>query len=172
MTSVAEDIEVKSPFPLDQIPRLAFWFEEFRHRVADDFGPRTQEAMLEQTEQQIAAGMQTWAVTRYGEMGGYISATRQTPILADVHCIFKPSFFGRAITDRSIKTVYEQLFHDGIEKITSSVFADNKGIRALAKRIGMREEGRLVAHTRRDGKPVDVIVLGITKQEFVPWQDF
>lgn len=159
-------LRVYSPFPVEAIPRIGFWFERIMKRVADDYGPQNVTDMVQAISQQIENGVETWAVERDGELGGFISIQRRTPILAEVNCIFKPEFFCRPTADDAIRRVFRQVFDSGILKITGNIFKDNLGVKDLGVRVGLKREGLLKKHTMRDGKLVDVMVLGITKEEF------
>lgn len=160
------DLRIESPFPFEKIPLLGEWFEGCRKRMADDFGPQTNQEMVRFVARQILDGTETWSVEIAGDVVGFIYSKRITPILADIYFLFKPEVFGQKTTDVAIRDVFGKLFADGVEKLTTAIFRDNHGVRQLMTRLGMRREGTLIGHTRRDGQLVDLFVLGISKEEF------
>jgi RimJ/RimL family protein N-acetyltransferase len=137
--------------------------QSFRARVMDDFGPQTQHAFVDQMLRANPA--ETWGVYRDDELGGLVWVARLTPVVAMAHTVFQRSFWGREITRPAVAEAFRQTFAAGVEKIAASVFADNHQIRALARDVGMREEGQRRAHTRRGGKPIDLVDYGILRGE-------
>jgi hypothetical protein len=105
-------------------------------------------------------------VYRDGELGGLISFEAWSPVIGSIHCLFKRAFWGQATTDAALGLVYRQLFDSGVLNTVEIVFSDNHAIRALAKRMGAREAGFIRPFTVRDGKPVDGVILQLSKEEF------
>lgn len=163
--STAAPVRVESPFPACAVPRLWNWTKEFRHRVADDFAPKTLEEFFEHWTRSMKTA-KAWGVLRGDELGGMIMIQPLSPVTGATHCIFKPEFWGRATTDFALKLAYMEVFDGGCNKLISTVFADNAAIIALAKRLGGRIEGKLRQNTRRDGKLVDQLVIGLLKVDF------
>jgi RimJ/RimL family protein N-acetyltransferase len=161
-------ISVVKPFPPNAVPRIWRWMSDVPCRVCDDFAPCTLEEFLAQWEQR--RGVDTWGVLRNGELGGYVSFEKLTPVVGTVHVLFKRSFWGRGTTIPALELVYAQAFEQsGVSKILSLVFRDNHAIRALARHVGAREEGIFRNHTMRNGKPVDMVAIGLLKGEFLSW---
>jgi RimJ/RimL family protein N-acetyltransferase len=153
---------ILSPFPAWAVPRVWVWMQQFRGRVMDDFGPRTLEEFMAEWEARQPARM-SWAVLRDGEIGGLVVVDRQSPVLGATHCVFKRSFWGHEDTVDALKQIYEQAFSAGIQKLSCAVFPDNAQLIHLARRVGARREGRLKNHTLRDGKPADLLILGLER---------
>lgn len=166
MTAEATDIRVVTPFPDFAAPRIWAWMEQFRARVADDFSPQTEREFMAAWEQR-ANHEQRWAVYRGDELGGLVTLAPVTPCVLTSHVVFKKQFWGQDCTLEGIAQVYEVAFElPRITKISSLVFADNAQIIGLAKRLGAEIEGRLRNHTMRGGQPVDMIALGLLKEDF------
>jgi|HubBroStandDraft_1064217.scaffolds.fasta_scaffold130886_2 RimJ/RimL family protein N-acetyltransferase len=161
------DIRVESPFPAFAIPRVWVWVSEFRHRVCDDYSPKTLEAFVDLWEAGDRTGRKRWAVYRDGELCGVITVQRLSPVLSDAHYIFAKRAWGAETTLASLRIVFARLFMDGATKISSTLFADNRSIISLIRRLGGSVEGRLVNQTMRGGKPVDMVAIGIQKDAFV-----
>src|ERR1700683_3689485 len=155
---------VERGFPISFVPRVWAWTEPFQNRVRDDFSPKTIEQFLDEWEAAEAGGRESWSVTRDGELGGMIQSTRCSPILADVGCVFKPSFWGQATTKPAMETVLTEIFSTGILKITSSAFRDNAAVIGLLKNLGGKTEAVLEGHTLRGGRLVDVVIISLTKE--------
>lgn len=162
-------IEVVCPFPDAALPLLWSWIEESRRQVVDDFGPQTWEEFLD-AERSRSGDVATFAIYRDGIIGGYVRAEKTGPITADAHCIFARDFYGYQTTIPALNEVAEWLFRAGIERITLSTLAHNAAIRALVKRLGAVEEGRLRKCTRQNGEPVDVLIFGLLREEWAAKQ--
>jgi RimJ/RimL family protein N-acetyltransferase len=162
------EIRVESPFPSFAIPRVWNWTQEFRDRIADAFAPKTLEAFVALWESMDRAGRKRWAVYRDGELCGVITAQRLSPIVSDAHCVFAKRAWGVETTLASLRIVFAELFSDGTTtKISSMLFADNRSIIGLIRKLGGAVEGRLVNQTMRGGKLVDMVVIGIQKEAFM-----
>jgi RimJ/RimL family protein N-acetyltransferase len=164
-TKPSARIVVECPFPDVALPLLWNWIEAARNQVADDFGPRTSAEFIEQERARVGQ-VATFAIYRDHELGGYCRVVPTSEITCDVHCIFSKSFYGYQTTLPALNELARQLFEAGIERITMSTFAHNAAIRALLKRGGAIEEGRLREGTRQDGRPVDVLIFGLLKREW------
>lgn len=53
-----------------------------------------------------------------------------------------------------------------LEELRCEVLASNRAVLALHEKFGFRREGRLPAHVIKDGQPVDVVCLAITRDEW------
>ncbi len=159
-------VEVSSPFPEYAIPRVWSWIAKFRHRVVDDYGPKTLDEFIDHWQREEASGRLSWAVYRDGELGGVVFVTPLTPVLAMSHVMFKKEFWGRATTEAAMSRVYEMVFSAGVQKIQSLVFQDNDSIISLAKAMGAVTEGVFHNHTLRNGKPTSMVALALFKKEF------
>lgn len=82
--------------------------------------------------------------------------------------ILNPSCQGRGLGVeahlRWIRYAFEDL---GLERLTGSAKGTNQRAIAVAKRIGMQEEGRLRSHRFVAGQRIDIVLLGILRDE---WQ--
>jgi RimJ/RimL family protein N-acetyltransferase len=159
------DIRVVSPFPSAAWPRVWAWIEDFRNRVADDFGPKT---LQEFVAWQIARESieRTWAVYRDGELCGMASFVKGGPETGEAHALFRKDYWGRETTHTAMRMVYAEIFAAGIHKIVCLPFRDNNAMVALCKQLGFEREGTFREQTRRGGLLVDQAILGLTKGDF------
>ncbi|HLG99821.1 MAG TPA: GNAT family protein [Bryobacteraceae bacterium] len=160
-------VRVEKGFPLYAVPRVWQWMSRFRGRVADDFSPKTLDEFVARWVELDARGRKTWQVIRDGDLGGVIESSRLSPVLADLHCIFKRSFWGHETTVASLRMVCEELFADGVIKIMSTAFRSNHALIGIVKALGGSKEGLLAGQTLQNGKPVDAVILGLRKEDYV-----
>lgn len=159
-------IRVESPYPEHAVPRIWSWIQGFRWRVADDYGPRTLEEFLAHWRAAEAAGQRSWGVWRAEELGGLVTARPVNPVTVESHCLFKRSFWGAETTREALRQVYSRLFGDGVEKIVGCAFADNTQLLGLVRGLGFRKEGLLRRQTRRRGRAVDMMAIGLLREDF------
>ena len=165
-TAVGADVlRLESPFPEYALPRVWTWIEDFRHRVADDFSPRTLGGFMRHWAERKPF-RKTWGVWRGEELGGLVIYEPWQPGVGTSHALFKRSFWGRTTTRQALELVYAELFDSGVRKVVSFPFRANNAIIALGKSLGAVTEGLLKAQTLRDGQPVDVIILSLFKEDF------
>lgn len=159
------EIDVRSPFPFEALPRIWRWIEPFREKVSDDFGPQTQEDFVS-----FAAAkwdtQKTWAIYVDGEMGGLITFERLSPWVGTAHWIFKPNFQGKGIAAKASAVALGEMFATGIGKLAVYPLAGNLAMGSLLIRLGFTREGTLIEQTLCNGKPTDMWVYGLTKSQF------
>lgn len=165
-------VHVESPFPSYAVPRLYSWIEAFGPwRVRDDFGPQTLKALLDSWPTYESEPFKTWGVWRDGDLGGLITVRSITPHLAEAHAIFRKSFFGHETTIPALRAVFDQVFQSGVSRIESNIFYDNDSMLALARKLGAQKEGTLRQRTIRNGRPVDMIIVGLLAVDFYKRQE-
>jgi len=157
-------LRVDTPFPDFSLPRVWYWLQEFRSRVADDFAPQTMAEFIEQWRSRPE--QRSWAVSRDGELGGLVTFQPENTVTGVTHCLFKKSFWGHETTVPALRLVYGQIFSEGFNKVCSLAFRDNVQILHLARVLGGDKEGVLREHTLRGGKPVDMMIIGLTRAQF------
>lgn len=141
------------------------WVSDFRHRVTDDFAPETLTGFVDQWEAAEKAGRKSWGIYRDGELGGVVTAADASPMLCQVSCIFKPSFWKGETPRHALTVVLGEIF-GGATKASMAFFADNRALISLAHQLGGVREGLFRRHTMRAGKLADVVVIGIQKEAF------
>lgn len=159
-------VRVSEPFPTFHLPRVWVWTQEFRSRVADDFGPKTLEEFMALQQARAAAGARSWGVYRDSELGGIVTFEAQSPVCGAAHCIFKKSFWGHETTVEAMRQVFDEVFAAGTRKILSLAFADNVQLLYAVRLLGFEKEGVLRKQTRRGGALVDMMALGCTHEDF------
>jgi RimJ/RimL family protein N-acetyltransferase len=141
------------------------WIQTFRDRVADDFGPQTLDEFVEHSLAEFQR-VKTWAIYRDGELGGLVSFERWNPVLGTFHCLFKRELWGHQTTVPALRQVIGEMFDSGISKLALCMFADNRPIIALLRRLGAVPEGHYSRHTMRGGQLVDMVPFALFKEAF------
>lgn len=131
----------------------------------DDGSLPTFEAFVEDWRQQEQRGRRSWAVMKDGEIGGCLISTQLSPVAADLHLIFKKSFWGRATTRTALRLVCEEVFLAGVDRIESTAPADSRALLALTKGIGATSEP--VGQNSRRGKPLNMMALVLNRDAFL-----
>lgn len=160
------EISVQSPFPLHAVPRIWAWIQDFRWRVSDDFGPASEEEFVRTWLDRLEV-QRSWAVYRDGELGGVVTASQETPIVATAHCLFAKRFWGHETTLPALRLAFGEIYRDfGVSKIASLAFEDNKQLLCLVRLLGGEKEGVLRKHTLRKGELVNMIAIGVLRSDF------
>jgi len=159
-------IELVAPFPRSELLSVWEWGQAFRERMFDDASLPSLDAFIADWQAQESAGRNSWAVMRGGEIGGCFISTRLAPATAELHLLFKKSFWGRATTLPALRVVCEALFATGVDKIESTAPADSRAVLALTKAVGATHR-LLPGQTSRNGRPVDVIGIALHRDAFL-----
>lgn len=161
------EIEVKSPFPFEALPRVWRWIEPFREKLSDDFSPQTETAFLTYMAEKWKK-QKTWAVYGSGELGGLIQFEKFTPWVGTAHFLLKPEFQRKGLSIKAARIAAAAIFeNEGIGKLTFNPFAGNLAIGSLLINLGAKREGTLTGHTLCGGKPADMWLYGLTKEAFL-----
>ena len=157
------EILVQTPFPPECLPRVWRWIEGFRHKVADDFSPKT---LGEFVDLMTGKDQRTWAIYADGELGGLVTFERLSPWAGTAHVLLKPDFQGRGIALKACRQAVAAMFALGVGKLEFSVIARNLAIGSLLANLGASREGTLRGMTLVGGQPTDVWQYGLLRKEF------
>jgi len=160
-------ITMVSPFPASAYPQLWKWVNESPECNMDDYSPRDYDSFVS-TMTARAAYERSWGVEADGSLCGIINYCPTTPHGGIFHGIcFTNYVCGTPVTETAVRQVIEQLFDEGVEKISAMFFADNARVRKFLTRLGAEYEGYLRTHTIRYGKPIDMMLLAIFKEGYM-----
>ncbi|HTB10932.1 MAG TPA: GNAT family protein [Bryobacteraceae bacterium] len=155
---------MREPFPEWAWPEVWAWIGGLREKLIDDFGPRTMDEWMAFVEENVHR-QRTWGVWMGGELGGVITFDKGSPMAGAVHLYFKRSMWGRAPMP-AMRQVLELIFAGPTTKILTSVFEDNHAARGMFRKLGFLVEGHFRSQTVRGGKPVAMVAVGLTKEDF------
>ena len=162
-------LSLEAPFPTLLLPSAFRWAAEIRHRFDDDDVPRDeQEWCLGMRARLRGPGVVSWAVYRDAELGGCIMVVPGPASIAELHILFKRSFWGQKTAEEAVRMAIRQLFAAGCPKLETTCFSDNGAVIALARRLGGQIEATLRRRGRRNGKPEDLKIIGLLPEEFEP----
>jgi len=87
---------------------------------------------------------------------------------ADVSLVIgEKNWWGKGIASEAIGLITAHAFRDlGLNKLKAGCYSDNEGSARAFERNGWRREGLLRSQVLRDGNALDVILLGITADDF------
>jgi len=159
------EVSVRSPFPFEALPRVWMWIQKFRHKVADDFSPKTLEEFVS-LEASKWDRQKTWAIYGDGELGGLVVFERESPWVGSAHLVLKPDFQGKGLAVKALRQTFGAMFAEGVGRLVFYVFSGNLAVGSLIVNLGGQREGCLRGHSLQDGKPADVWVYGLMKAEF------
>jgi RimJ/RimL family protein N-acetyltransferase len=163
VTAPVSTVTLRSPFPVEDVPRIWEWIEPFRWRVSDDYSPKTLAEFVVYFRG-LSARCRTWAVYRNRELGGLITYEALSPIVGTAHCTFKKSFWGSKTTVPALEQAIAEMLAES-PKLSLPVMQGNKAMIALLARMGATQEGVLRKHTMREGRPIDVVMMAIFRPE-------
>lgn len=159
------EVEVRSPFPFEALPRIWRWIEPFRSKIADDFSPQTLDGFVAHMAARWEI-QRTWAVYGAGELGGLITFERLSPWLGTAHIVCKPEMQGKGLAVKACRLAVAEMFALGIGKLAFYPLAGNLAIGSLVVNIGGKREGKLEGHTLCGGQPTDMWAYGLSKEGF------
>jgi RimJ/RimL family protein N-acetyltransferase len=159
------DISVVSPFPFEALPRCWRWIESFRHKVSDDFSPKTLDEFVAVMAEQWPR-LKTWAIYANDELGGLVTFERISPWVGTAHMVLKPDFQGKGFALKALRQTFGEMFALGVGRLHFDVLQGNLAVGSLIVNLGGVREGCLRGHTLQAGNPVDVWQYGLSKSVF------
>jgi RimJ/RimL family protein N-acetyltransferase len=141
--------------------------ESCRHKVADDFGPKNLTGFMDQMQARIETpGYRTWSIAADGELGGLVTFERVSPWLGTAQLFLKPGFHGQGLSLAALRVTFGEMFQLGVGKLAFAPAAGSQAFASLLVNLGARREGKLFGHTLIGGKPANVNLYGLLKDEF------
>ncbi len=154
-------VRLVTPFPEPWVPQLWAWMHEEPTANTDDDTPTTYAAFAPDVRDRLRSD-RTWAVVVGEAPVGYIGYRSTSRRVGTFHGIcFTRSACGCGVAREAVTRVLADLYASGVEKISATVFADNRRVRRFFQKLGATEEGTLVAQAVRRGLPIDLTVLAL-----------
>ena len=144
-------IDVVSPFPPEELPRVWLWLQEAGSSLLNDQGPQTMDAFVDEW---LARRSVTWGVYRDGDLGGWLCYEPLNEHHGNVHCVFRKAFWGTKTTHPAITQVIEQGFAHGIQTVGMLVPMANRAIQDVIKRLGGVKEADIARIYTRQGEVI------------------
>lgn len=98
---------------------------------------------------------------------GYVQFVRRSSVCAEMTVAYAPQWRGNCARTLTLYAMAELFKSRGILKIIAGVPTDNRAALVAARIIGMRKEGQLTKAIVREDGLRDLVVFGITKDEFL-----
>ena len=96
---------------------------------------------------------------------GHLNISREeSPVtrhVASIGMAVAPEWRGKGVGTALMDEAVRWARHFGVEKLALSVYPDNEAARALYRRFGFQEEGRLTGHSKKSIGYRDEIVMGL-----------
>jgi [ribosomal protein S5]-alanine N-acetyltransferase len=81
--------------------------------------------------------------------------------------IGQPELWGRGVGTEAQRLTIERAFGElGAHRVVELILADNAAARKVVERLGFRLEATLRGHVRRAGRLLDVVVYGLSPEDF------
>ena len=132
--TIQHQIDVISPFPPEELPRVWLWLQEAGSSLLNDQGPQTMDAFVDDW---LARRSVTWGVWRDGDLGGWVAYEPVSEAIGSAHCVFRKAFWGAATTKPALEQVIADCHANGVKRIVMTVPVANGAIRQLIRdRLG------------------------------------
>jgi hypothetical protein len=136
------------------------------HLIGDDYSPKGIAEYVEFSTRAAERG-RVVGICADGQLCGVVIFEQATPVMAQVHVLFSPRFRGAKRKSDAFRTACERHFEtSGTLKLMGLIHAENRPAVAGAKRAGFQVEGVLRSYSVCDGKPFDVIAVGLTRDDY------
>lgn len=107
------------------------------------------------------------ALGHIGNINAYVDQPNATADLGIL--IGEKAVWGKGYGAEAWIAVCTFLFRDrGLRKLTAGTVAENRGMLGIMRKAGMREEGRRLRQIVLDGREVDMIYVGVFRDDFRP----
>lgn len=170
-------VDLISPFPMSQFPRLMKWTHNFKSLINWDYGPQTDEEMAEVLKAKIASAP-SWAIIDKNNVSGYNTTDPivigafmgevASPVNMYLHVISQRRTWGKGLMDEAGLLLIGDVFAENKDllRVSAAMVANNRAVRNYAYRLGFRSEGLIRDMVIINGQPRDVIHLGLTRGDY------
>ena len=162
----AEAVAIKTGLPPPEI--LWCWLNEFPQNNFDDFGPKNLDELLVEITRRAHRGEWMWTVYVGDRSAGVIGYAPQNEYCGVFHgiCITK-EWHGTGVAQAAVSKVIDEIFTTSQQKISASFFRDNERVHKFLCNLGFCHEGLLMHQTLRGGKPVDMTLMALFKEDWL-----
>lgn len=171
-----ETIDLVTPFPMNQIPRLWSWLHSFKTTNFDDGSPQTVEEFIPWTASRLANVLSYGVIDKNNilnmkhevPMIGFISVEPAGPRAAYTHVASTRRAHGKGLMDEGFKLAIGDTFTQvpSLLRIGGAIIPWNKSARSFVERAGFQYEGRIRHATTQKGKPIDLVHYGLTRESW------
>lgn len=149
-------VELVTPFPVEDYKWSWKVLAEFPDYNFDDLGPKTfgdyvkemnERQHVERVTQVLADGVRVGVI-------GFRPVSLTTGFFHGI--TFTSSVHHTGIPQTAVSMFLDDLWANGIKKVSAAFFAPNHRIQNFLIGLGFEEEGYLKAHATQGGKPVDM----------------
>lgn len=178
MSHEKQDIYCMRPMALDDLPTITKWFEDIEDLAMFDRAmrvPLSPEAFEQAWREEISTpegGRSCWfsiedaAADVVGIVGlehiNHVNGDAILPVCLAKHA--RKKGIGLRATAMMLDLAFDQL---RLCRVTSFCRADNAASARMTKQAGFQEEGRMREAWFADGHHIDMVVIGILRQEWI-----
>jgi len=169
-----ETVDLISPFPVNQVPRLWSWLHSFKTTNFADGSPQSSEDFVPWMTAQLL-GLLSYGVIdknnilnmkHEAPMIGFISVQPAGPQAAYAHVASTRRAHGKGLMDEAAKIAIKDVFDQvpTLLRIGATIVPWNKSARSFTERAGFQYEGRIRHAVLQKGKPIDLVHYGLTRE--------
>ena len=174
------NIDLISPFPLQQIPRLNGWLHCYKTIIMTDLNPQSAEDWEAYHNQLFQSPeVKSWGIIDKNNLTkskheaplvGMVMFQQDGPFNGYFHVASNRSAWGKKFVDEAGSEVIQQIFKDipSLLRVSAAILDVNAPAKALARRLGFQKEGLLKDVSTQQGKPVGLALFGLTRREYQP----
>jgi RimJ/RimL family protein N-acetyltransferase len=143
------------------------WLQEFPQNNFDDFGPKNHAEFVAEIGHRRMCGERIWFAYVATEPVGIIGYAPLNSYCGTFHGIcFAKEWHGKGVARAAVSKVIDEIFASGQQKISASFFDGNIRIYRFLLSLKFRTEGELKAQTLQGGKPVDMRLMRLLREEW------
>jgi len=171
----SENVDLISPFPLNEIKRLVGWLHCYRTMLEFDGGPKTEEEH-EFYWRNIIQTYPTWGVIDKNNKLNYKHAA---PLIGFfwaeptnfsnvyMHLTSTRKAWASGLMDEGAHALIKELFekNPGLLRLSGAILNSNKPAKNFAKRVGMKQDGLFKDFVTQNGQPKAVAHFGLTRSD-------
>lgn len=167
-------VDLISPFPAGELPRLYNWLYCYRSFIDTDLSPKGEEECIAYYRQSLDVMPTYGVIDKHNYLGiaheaplvGFVSAEPSSPWNSFMHVASTRKAWGSGLMDEALLVAIQDQFDHSPEllRVSTIVAKTNHPAQSLAKRIGAQYEGTLHHFIRQAGRPVDCVCFGLTRQ--------
>lgn len=171
-----KDVDMVTPFPISEVPRLVGWLHCYKTIIHSDDSPQTEEGLREFFKNWLQLpAVRSWGIIDKNQK---LNIRHEAPLIGFgafgyntirdgyFHCATTRKAWGTGMIDEAARMAIEDLFTTDpkLLRVSTIVINNNYPARALAKRVGFIMEGKIEDMVLQKGIPRPVTHFGLTRR--------
>lgn len=170
------NVDLITPFPQGEIPRVWGWLQCFKSLCFDDFSPKTRDEFIGFFGESLGRVLSWGVIDKNNRLSmnhpapliGVLTFEGASPTNGYMHVASSRKAWGSRMIDEAAKVAIRDVFNSNstIARVSAVIFAGNYPAQALCRRVGFVREGVFKDMILQNNEPQAIIHYGLYRRSW------